>query len=437
MDDSGNVIVAWINETIYDNPVSLGYSNNPSNPGSWIKYSDPFGLGDFYSFDIAWIEGPEVDDYKGLFCVYLISDGYYNNSGYSSITDITNTSTWNFYTWSTELTQQTYASVSDGGSFDDIYYPDIRGPFNMFIYHYNYSGNIIPHCPVLYHTDIPGDDGGIFYFDAQSFEKTSPANDPDMITLEDRIHTAVQYTNATTGSHIVWKKIVPSIEPDYEYTPFQDTITEGENPAIAAYETEHVAIVYQDNGLIKCISSLDDGGNWTTSIISSGSFPDVYAIDEILYSSYIANGNLYLVTSIDGGLNWGSPIQINDVNGTVVAEENSVDIHDAGIVWTDNRNGNNDIFFSELPISNIITSVVQGWNIISIPFNQPIDKVLLSVEYNGNDYSWGDAVTNGFINNFVFGWDRNIQSYFFADTLESGDGYWIYAYQPCTLKRVT
>jgi hypothetical protein len=50
---------------------------------------------------------------------------------------------------------------------------------------------------------------------------------------------------------------------------------------------------------------------------------------------------------------------------------------------------------------------------------------------------WSDAVTSGIISDYVFGWDRNTQSYIFTDTFEPGESYWIYAYQPCVLKKAS
>jgi len=82
-----------------------------------------------------------------------------------------------------------------------------------------------------------------------------------------------------------------------------------------------------------------------------------------------------------------------------------------------------------------ITILETNWNIVSIPDDQPINKEDIFVEYSGSDYTWDEAVTNGYINDNVFGWDRTGQSYNFADTFMSGYSYWIYAYYTCTLKQ--
>ena len=78
-----------------------------------------------------------------------------------------------------------------------------------------------------------------------------------------------------------------------------------------------------------------------------------------------------------------------------------------------------------------ITDLDTNWNIISVPYNENVSKTDILVD----DIDWNTAVGNGWISDFVFGWSRTGQSYNFADTFMPGYGYWMYAYQPCTLKR--
>jgi len=84
-------------------------------------------------------------------------------------------------------------------------------------------------------------------------------------------------------------------------------------------------------------------------------------------------------------------------------------------------------------VNKIITNLSYNWNFVSLPFNQSSNKTDVIVEYADANYTWNDAVTNGYINDYVFGWNRASQSYNFADILEPGYGYWIYAYEPCEL----
>lgn len=286
-----------------------------------------------------------------LFGVFLSLDA--EQAGIIQIPDVTDYNLWEFYTWEGGAPEPEYTQIADGGWYQDLNYPDVVGPFNFYIYREIYDVYDIPSCPICFHTGIDAG-SGVGYFDAQSEELTAPASDPDMVNFEDRFHTVVQYTNDTTGPHIVWKKIVPAEQPDYEYTPYQTTLTNGTNPAIAGFDNGEIAIVYTDGGEVKCIYSDDDGDTWTISTVAaSGSYPDIYAWEDVanpraFHCTYIDGGNLFLVNSTDGGATWNAAIQINSEEGTVVAEENSVDIHHGGIVWVDSRGDDYDIYYYEL-----------------------------------------------------------------------------------------
>jgi len=84
-----------------------------------------------------------------------------------------------------------------------------------------------------------------------------------------------------------------------------------------------------------------------------------------------------------------------------------------------------------------ISQLKPGWNFVSLPFNQTIDKSYLIVNYEGTNYNWAEATSpsNGpMVSSYLFGWNRDTQSYIFADTLEPGYGYWVYSYMDIELK---
>jgi hypothetical protein len=70
----------------------------------------------------------------------------------------------------------------------------------------------------------------------------------------------------------------------------------------------------------------------------------------------------------------------------------------------------------------------QNWDLISLPFNESINKLDIVVSHGGTNYSWTSAVANNIVLNFIYGWNTTNQNYDDSDTLEPGKGYWIWSY---------
>jgi len=73
------------------------------------------------------------------------------------------------------------------------------------------------------------------------------------------------------------------------------------------------------------------------------------------------------------------------------------------------------------------------WNLVSLPVNDTVSTDDIMVEYLGVNYTWQQAVDNGTVLGFVYGWNNGSQSYVVVDSFESGQGYWLYAFVDCTL----
>jgi hypothetical protein len=90
-------------------------------------------------------------------------------------------------------------------------------------------------------------------------------------------------------------------------------------------------------------------------------------------------------------------------------------------------------------MNDIITTLKRNWNIMGTPNDESSLKTDLYVNYNGVDYIWNDAITNNnptnnpLVNDYIFGWNRNSQTYTIADTIIPGEAYWLFAYVNCTL----
>ena len=95
-------------------------------------------------------------------------------------------------------------------------------------------------------------------------------------------------------------------------------------------------------------------------------------------------------------------------------------------LWITSNISNND---------DHITDLLEEWNLIGLPYDISIDKENLTVHYNGTDYTWQQAVDNGTVLGFIYGWNVVGQSYVLTDVLHPGEGYWMYAYYDCILKK--
>ena len=83
----------------------------------------------------------------------------------------------------------------------------------------------------------------------------------------------------------------------------------------------------------------------------------------------------------------------------------------------------------------IITSLKCGSNLFTLPFNAVLNIENIKVSYGGIEYTWADAISypDPIVVGFIYMWNRITQSYFITYTLESGQGYWMYAFYDCDL----
>ena len=368
IDQNGNYVITWTNynaDTGYN--IGISYAATPTDEQAWQEHGvifesltgDAGEIKDLASPDIAFIQGPETTDFQGIYGVFLGLDT--DQTGGFTIPDITadpqSEEYASFFTWTgTGTSEVEYCAVADGGFY---YQPNpmftlYNGPVNLYIYHFQDLGYDIPACPLYTNYNIrqTGDGQSVFSFDAQTHLKTAPASDPDILCLNnERFHVTWQYHNETAGKdQIVWKKVVTDGSnmnaSDIEYTPYQAYIADGTHPAISGKNDGKIAIAYVSaDGNVSCAYSSNDGQNWATSVIGPGAYPDIYAYKDKMYVAYINKGNLSLINSTTGGASWGTPTRINDVDGTVVAEENGVDLHEGGLTWVDSRNADKDIYY--------------------------------------------------------------------------------------------
>ena len=178
--------------------------------------------------------------------------------------------------------------------------------------------------------------------------------------------------------------------------------------------------------------------------------------DDSLYSINTLTGSASLIGSLGGGidLNYAQDCAYDKDNDILYLAALTIHAGNQGTLYTiDTTTGVatsigmlgtelTEIVGFAIPYSSgpspqdvMLTALEPGWNLVSLPFNTSVDKINVTVNYLGTNYTWADAVTAGYVNQFVFGWDRIGQSYVFADIFIPGESYWMYTTVDCLLKQ--
>ncbi len=132
------------------------------------------------------------------------------------------------------------------------------------------------------------------------------------------------------------------------------------NIYIIAETSSQEIVMYHSN-------TYGSNGSWisknvTNDILEPGSkpgYPDIYVTDTHVFCSFIESGNLTVTSSNNSGVNWTIPYIINTVNASVVEQYHYKDMaNNHNFVWTDNRNGNFDIYFYVDYISKVDLELV-------------------------------------------------------------------------------
>ena len=191
-------------------------------------------------------------------------------------------------------------------------------------------------------------------------------------------------------------------------------------------EKNNIYIVADSDSGIVLYKSIDDGDSWdinqvTRDILPSGADPNcpmLYTNETHLFCSFIESGNIYLTKSTDYGLNWNEPVQLNTEDGSVVEEYQFGNFPDKfHIFWTDEREGNHDIYSNLLNILPPNTPTIEGPTrgkkgvFYNFTFN--------SIDQDGDDVfyyiNWGDGCTEDWVGPYPSGADFEIAHSFPLD----------------------
>ena len=86
--------------------------------------------------------------------------------------------------------------------------------------------------------------------------------------------------------------------------------------------------------------------------------------------------------------------------------------------------------------SGEITYLNKNWSMVGLPYDSALNKEDIIVNYDGFDHTWSQAIADNVLLQFIYDWDTVNQYYLFSDALEPTYGYWMFAYQECTLKKI-
>jgi hypothetical protein len=269
----------------------------------------------------------------------------------------------------TDATEATWSGISGTGA--DEHFESSCGVVDRFAFtpyitdepDYN-----LYRCPGLGYWDVnfdyPPNGMGGFYYDGGSILETTPASNMEADTGTYRLFMTMQVGDGK----VAFKATTTDMElldsngggpggmdryADIEVWPWQNWISEsGATDPDVSGDNGKVCVAYVQDGQVTVAYCHDvqkevgEDFTFQTSTIGAGGYPAVYMTGDTVFVGYINGGNLFIVKSEDAGITWGDPEQINDVDGTVVGQPESVGI-DAGIIaWTDSRNGAYDVYYA-------------------------------------------------------------------------------------------
>jgi len=368
---------------------------NAPNDLLFLTMLDP--IAEMYNAEMSFIQGDIATAEEASW--YGISGQDSQNYQYSSCT-----STNNFFVSTT--TEDGYGMTQTLG-LGYFTYPDFEHPANM----------------------------GGYYYDGQSIHESGPATGLEMDVGGNRIYLTTETEGQiTVKTATADENLLTSGEMQNEMDKYADIeqwpgeyIGSGTDPDVSSSGNK-VCVVYVQGGDVKCSYSTNGAGyepehNWQVSTVATGATaPAVYMTGDTVYCAYVKDGNVYRTESNDAGAAWGTPEQVNDVDGTASGEADSVALIDLGVIFTDTRNGAKDIYFGGGQAAPLITvkSVSGGFGVSAeianegtadasniewtMSFDVPLMILPSDGEINGTISSLGvgdsETVSSGFILGF-------------------------------------
>ena len=118
-------------------------------------------------------------------------------------------------------------------------------------------------------------------------------------------------------------------------------------------------------------------------------YPVISANGEKATCLFTKNGNLYKTSTDDSGVTWSTPVQVNSAQNSVAEAYQNYDCEGTYGIWTDARNGNDDLYFDVVGSAPLLTidTVQGGFGVkasISNIGTAPAEDELWSIDIVGN-----------------------------------------------------
>jgi len=290
-----------------------------------------------------------------------------------------------------------------------------------------------PGAPYIYayiEHDLPGTSHDILW---EEYRLYNASNDLQIWDLFVETDTTGGSGHETVEVNITWDKDVLATETQYEHIDLYDVLSGDlleDMTTVETYEftadsgmANHFQIICSDNhDPVAVPESYETMEAHKLIVAAPGVLLNDFDVDGDLLTvvvppeTDVSNGTLTLYT--DGSFEYMPDLGFSGIDSfTYKANDGALD---SNIVT---------VTIEVLQLNHI--EVQDGWNLISMPVGESIDKTDILVRYLDDDYTWTKAVAANITADPTFGWNSGM--YTVESILIPGDAYWMWSYQDCEL----
>ena len=350
-----------------DETLGLAYTFKQDFFTSEVRWFYSIDNGNTWDGGVVWTiegiqQGPSID-YAGTDKYFVGSvqdpvngDGAIQHCFY--MPDITDSETWEGHSW----------AWADSYPYRDRGIPDIAGYDGLGIDWWKHlticvgTRDVRENMPILNYFNYEDETSGwSSYHDSfQGCENSAV----DIDQTNGYFYAVCDPYNETRGDWdiaLISGDCHPDAEGGLTYNEYQvlgDT-KNSKSPDVGAHGSTVMIVAQQDELIlgkedIVCYYSSDHGQSWDMSIVAGNSAdsetnPSIVVYGASATCTFAIDGDLYASHTVDGGVTWTEAERINNQESSFVNERHNSAITNGGsVVWTDNRDGNSDIYFDNI-----------------------------------------------------------------------------------------